>query len=667
MENFNRYPFLKFLLPFVFGIILATFFKFPAKPLFAILWGSLAYGSYLLFRFIKRPYLSNSALLFLILGLSWYYSSSLLYLNPDIPKTFFEQPHYYRVQIAEFPKVGAKNIRCKIKILNSDTTLSPNLPRFALAYFEKDSNSLKLTYSDILWIKTQLQIPAAAQNPNAFDYARYLKFQNLHISTYLRGHQWVFVKNETINRFVKLAHYWQRQCIQVFQNLGFKDNELGVISAILLGAGDFLSPDLRLQYTNTGVNHILCVSGMHLGIILMVFEKILSSLNRRKTLRIVKAILLLTTVWFYATLTGLAPSIMRAATMFSFVVVGGLLHRKTSVYYSLGTSLIFLLVYNPLLLFHLGFQFSYLAVFGIVTLQRHFSALSPSKSKIFRYVWDILTVSIIAQLFTGPLAVYYFHQFPNYFLLSNLGVIMIATIVLIGGLVVLAFSWVPVLSSVLSWLLNFVIKIMNFMVEYVDGFPHAVTEKIHINPVETLCIYVLVLAASMAILNKNKTAVFIGMFALFTFFTSKFIQKYHIQNSSEMIIYSSKIPAIQFREAFQSVIFSDTTFVSECTPYNTAHGLSPNFVISDSLQAFQFNGKSILHLRTRIKLSEKCKVDILWISNNAKIRLEDFEPDLVVLDATNSYYYNAQKVKECQKVDIPVYSIREKGCFRLKF
>ena len=666
MSYFNRFPFLKFSLPFVFGIILAVLVKFPAKPFWAILVGILTCGSYFLFRFLKRPYLSHSVLLFLITGLSWYYSSSLLYLNSDIPETFFEQPYYYRVQIAEFPKVGAKNIRCKVKILDSDSVLNTNLPELALVSFEKDSNSLKLTYSDILWIKTQWQIPSPAPNPNAFDYARYLRFQNLHVSTYLRGHQWVFIKNETLNPILKQAHYWRKHCIQIFQDLGFKEDVLAVISAILLGAEDFLTPDLRQQYADAGVVHILSVSGMHLAIIFVVFEKLLSFLNRRKTLRTVKAFLLLIVIWFYATLTGLASPTVRAAAMFTFVLGGGLLQRQTSIYYSLGASLIFLLIYNPLFFFNLGFQLSYLAIFGIAALQSYLSELITSKSKIVRYVWDILTVSFAAQLFTAPLAVYYFHLFPNYFLLSNLSLMLISTVVLIGGIVVLAFSWIPVLSAFLSYLLISVTGLMNFIINYISNLPYAVTDRIYINLVETFCIYILIIAVCVVIFHKNKKAVFIGMLAIVAFFSSQLIRKHQIQNNSEMIIYSSKIPAVQFREGKTSVVFSDTTAISECEPYNIAHGLSPVFKFSDSIEAFQFNEKSILHLRNKIKLSEKCKVDILWISHNAKIRLEDFETGLVILDATNSYYYSSQKVQECQKNGISVYSVREKGAFRLK-
>ena len=127
-------------------------------------------------------------------------------------------------------------------------------------------------------------------------------------------------------------------------------------------------------------------------------------------------VLILLVIWFYALITGLAPSVMRASLMFSLVTIGGALNRKSHIINSISASAFLLMLANPAIIFELGFQLSYAAVLGIVLLQPHFQKLYIPHNKYEKYLWDIITVSLAAQIATGPISLMYFHQFPNYFL-----------------------------------------------------------------------------------------------------------------------------------------------------------------------------------------------------------------------------------------------------------
>ena len=168
-------------------------------------------------------------------------------------------------------------------------------------------------------------------------------------------------------------------------------------------------------------------------------------------------------VWLYAHITGLAPSVTRSATMFTFVAVGQLLQRNTNVFHSLFASAFILLVVNPLLIFEVGFQLSYLAVAGIVLFQPKLAAVYRCRTRIGRYFWELLTVSVAAQLGTSPVSIYYFAQFPNYFMLSNLSVIALSFAVIITGVVLLPVSFIPLIPKYLTWILTMEIKAMNIL------------------------------------------------------------------------------------------------------------------------------------------------------------------------------------------------------------
>ena len=176
--------------------------------------------------------------------------------------------------------------------------------------------------------------------------------------------------------------------------------------------------------------HVLAVSGLHVGIIFFILNFLLTPLNRNKRLLKIKLFLLVGALWFYAFLTGLSPSVMRSCTMFSFIVVGENLNKRTNIYNTLAASAFLLMLINPLIIFGAGFQLSYIAVISIVFFQPRLAALVAVKNRILKYVWDLFTVSVAVQIGTAPISIFYFHQFPVYFWLSNFIVIPGAALIL---------------------------------------------------------------------------------------------------------------------------------------------------------------------------------------------------------------------------------------------
>lgn len=234
--------------------------------------------------------------------------------------------------------------------------------------------------------------------------------------------------------------------------LGIEGDEYSVAAAILLGYDDELPPELRQNYVTAGSMHVLCVSGLHVGIIFLVFSTILSFLDKYGAVfKILKFCILLLIMWTYAFIAGLAPSILRATIMISFIVIGKIIKRNGVIINSIAASAFVILAIEPEDLFNIGFQLSYAAVIGIVVLQRPIYNVFYIKNKILDKIWELTSVTLAAQFATAPFTIFYFNQFPLYFWLSNLFMTPLSTVVIIGGMIMLLVSFIPYLNLATAW------------------------------------------------------------------------------------------------------------------------------------------------------------------------------------------------------------------------
>ena len=264
-------------------------------------------------------------------------------------------------------------------------------------------------------------------------------------------------------------------------------------------------------------------------------------------------------IWLYAHITGLAPSVTRSATMFTFVAIGQLLRRNTNIFHSLFASMFILLIIHPLLLFEVGFQLSYLAVAGIVLFQPKIATLYHCKTHIGSYFWGLITVSVAAQLGTSPISIYYFGKFPNYFILSNLCVIALSFAVIITGISLLPLSLIPFITRYVSWLLTKEISIMNRIIRFIEFLPHSVTDNIDYTLPQVLLLYGVIGCVCVFFYRNNRKA-FWTADALFTLFCISFaVRKIQLSNETEFLVYHvRKYSTIAFQNQGRMVLFSDS-------------------------------------------------------------------------------------------------------------
>jgi competence protein ComEC len=386
-------------------------------------------------------------------------------------------------------------------------------------------------------------------------------------------------------------------------------------------------------------------------------------------------LLLLAVIWLYAGITGLSPSVTRSATMFTFVSVGSLMRRNTNVFHSLLASLFILLVINPLYIFEVGFQLSYSAVFSIVWFQPVIAGLYTCKTRIGRYFWELLSVSIAAQIGTFPISIYYFGQFPNYFILSNLSVITLSFIVMITGIVLLSVSWVPILAKWGAWLLSKEIRLMNGIISFIEKLPGSVTTNIDYSVPQVIFLYMCILLVLITLKYHRRITGWLAYvsFALFSFCFG--IRKMELLRQNDVTVYAIRnVSAIDFCYRQQAILFSDSIQSEEDSQYGYSirnharkQHAARRFVPVDTAvfdasflckrgPFIQYGDKTFYLLKRKERLYHttlKAAVDVLILQHNPVQKPEDVADILtfkeVMADETVSKYYKERWRKWCKE------------------
>ncbi len=514
----------RFVIPFIAGILLSSWILLP-NVIWVLLF-LLLVGLVLLHKYSNSFTSVNfgviATLVFLLLG--WTRGQ----INNAFVKPVENKAIIWHVHTLNIPKEVQNGYSCPLHIsrYKADSvwyTTNINVN----AFFMNDSLVKSLRAGQELLINTSFSANKRPQNPFGFDAQKYLKTKNLKGVLFIRSNQWQCLKTER-KGLALLALNLRGRLVDIFTKAGISGQNHAVVSALALGYKDSLEIELTKAYSKSGTVHLLAVSGMHVAIVVMVLAAMLSFMDHNKRLFFLKQLILLAGIWFYAFLTGLSPSVVRAAVMFSFIVVAALVQKKASVYNSIGWSALFILFFKPWYLFDIGFQLSYIAVIGILFFYPYIEKWITLPGYLGQKIWQLAAVSLAAQLATTPLILLYFKQFPVYFLLSNIVVVVIATLVLYGGLLLLVVSMIPWVMAVLGKILNVLVNILNYLVVTISYWPGSVIEHISITPFQCFLLFVILgMLTALFLLKQYRYAVI--SFAVILLFQSTLI----IQNIAQ--------------------------------------------------------------------------------------------------------------------------------------
>lgn len=543
-----------------------------------------------------------------------------------------------------------------------------------LVNIKKDSATSQLQVDDHLAVKMVFGAIAEPLNPYGFNYKKYLQQQQVHHQIY--GDNSQFLRLKKTNPTVKgIAANIREKITKALIQYGFKNDELAVINALLLGQRQHLTSELQQSYIGAGAIHILAISGLHIGIILLILTAVFKPLHYFKHGKLTASIIIITILWMYAIIAGLSASVVRAVAMFTAIAIAMQVNRPSSTYKTLVISMFFLLLFNPYYFFEVGFQLSYLAVFSIVWIQPKLYQLWKPKLWFLDKIWQLLTVSAAAQIGVLPLSLYYFHQFPGLFFVSNLVIIPVLGVVLTVGIIIMALSVLQIAPKFMADVYIFVIHQMNKFIGWVADQEYFIIQQISMSFLLMIAFYVLLFFG----LKWTEKKVFYRI--VFVLISVVFVQtvfvfeKYRTQSTNEFIVFNeSKASTVGKRNGneirFDTSADSLKTSANFEMAYLVGAGLDEMLTSEKIKNLYTFNNETILIVDSLgIYRLHSVKPTIVILRQSPKINLERLlrylNPKIIIADGSNYKSYLKDWEKTCLKNKTPFHNTLQKGAFVL--
>ncbi|MEK8179398.1 ComEC/Rec2 family competence protein [Flavobacterium buctense] len=510
-------------------------------------------------------------------------------------------------------------------------------------------------------------------NPNQFDYGKYLENQEIYGQVYVNEKQIILDETES-NLWTAFSNF-RTQIIQNLQLSNFKKEELNIMIALLLGQQQDISPETLKDYQWAGAVHILSVSGLHVGFILLFITFLLKPMANTRKNALIKLLLILLSLWSYGILAGLAPSVVRSVTMFSIVAIGNHFRRTINNFHTLLVSMLLILLWKPSFLFDVGFQLSYLALFFILWLQPLLTDIWQPKHKITQYIWGILTVSFAAQIGTMPLSLYYFHQFPGLFFLTNVIVLPLLGIIMILGLVAIVIASFEKVPLIIVKPLELLIELQNNLIQWIASFEDFVFTNISFTSTMLWASYLIIIAIFLCYKKPDFKRTATVLISIIVLQAVSIGTKFRTNHTQELIVFHARKNTIMVQRQNESVIvYSNDSIL------NTLHqNLSiQSYLVGNFCEVkkkmklqnlFYFKEKKILLIDSLAIYSEKIKPDILIITHSPKLNLERLlyvcKPKEIIADGSNFKSYVRLWEATCRKEKIPFHYTNEKGFYKI--
>ena len=652
----------------ILGILIGYFFSF--NLLYTLLFTTFLF---LLLAFIFFFEKNTKSILFGTIA-------ALTFVSLGIFSYTAAQPKYYSSHYSNHQNTSNELWTLKIK-----EVLKPN--QFSTRYFAlvksignehvsgtilltipKDSVNLNLAIDDEFVTYAKVKPISPPLNPHQFNYKKYLENLGVYHSIRIEHDKLVKIKSSQTT-LLGIAARARNHIIKKLDKENFGADELGVIQALLLGQRSDISEETYTNYQKAGAVHILAVSGLHIGILLLVIQFLLSPMKNIPNGRTFILILSVLFLWGFAFIAGLSASIIRATTMFTFVAYALYLNRPSNTFNILALSILFILLFiNPNLLFQVGFQMSYAAVFAILWIFPLLKQLWFPKNKVVRYFWQLLCVSIAAQLGVLPISLFYFHQFPGLFFISNLVIVPALGVILGIGILVIALSLLNWLPTPLVWFYNEIIGLMNSLIAWVAKQESFIFSAISFDFIQLL-LSVLVLVMGVELCTKlNYKRIVFFLLSILCFQGWTIYQEYETHN---------KVQVLVLHQTRKSLIFNKS---GDDLSILTDLDNKPDYLISDYVTAERIDSVRYYSLKNSYSFENELLLIIdstgiypktashkILLTQSPKINLDrlldSISPKVIIVDGSNYKSYVERWEATCIKNKIPFHYTGEKGAY----
>lgn len=541
-----------------------------------------------------------------------------------------------------------------------------------LLYFKKDLDTTGLHYGSRILLRKHLQPIQNSGNPGAFNYQRYCLFQGTTHQCFVAAGDFRLLPGNEGHVFNHLLIQSRQAIVGILRRYIRGPIEQGLAEALLIGYKDDLDKGLVQAYSNTGVVHVIAISGLHLGLIYGLLLLLLKPLRRR--LPLLHCLLVVCGLWAFSLLAGAQPSVLRSAVMFSCLAIGELLSRRASVLNTLALSAFGLLCYNPFWLWDLGFQLSYAAVFSIVVFYKPLYRAIYFPNRAINHVWQLTALTLTAQVFTLPISLYHFHQFPLLFLLTNLVAVPLSSLILLGEIALCALAWWHAPATFLGKGLHLLITWMNSYVLRLDGISFAVWDGFALTDIQLVLLFTLLAFAGYWVLHQNRTAALGALWATLFF---SLIQAWEIKaarsQQSLLVYHTPRLPAADFITGQTAFFRGDPQLLQEgfarnfhLKPARTILRIKQEQVLQ--AKAIEAGGHKVLFWQEKgvlpllpdvLVVSGRTPPPHFFTAKNKKVQ--------VVLDGSVSRYRRQQWRRFADSLHWPFHDVQEQGAFVMQW
>ncbi len=606
--------------------------------------------------------------LFFVVGISSVFVNNNQNYN-NYYKNYVDDNSSVILKVTKVLKPSAYHDKYQVEVVQIDTIQTIGK---ALLNVVKDTISNPLQVDELLLSQPKFLAIPKPLNPHQFNYQLYMEKQGVYEQLYLHHHNF---KTLGIQHFSLkgLSAKFRKKVQESLENYHFATDELAVINALLLGQRQDISKELSNNYAKAGAIHILAVSGLHVGIILWILTWLLKPLERLPKGKVIKTVCIVLLLWMFAFIAGLSASVTRAVTMFTFLAIGLSFQRKNIVLFSLISSMFFLLICKPMFLFDVGFQLSYLAVFGIIFIQPKLFEVYTPKFWLDKKIWEITSVSVAAQVGVLPLSLFYFHQFPGLFMLSNLVIIPFLSAILLGGILIIFLALVGCLLQFFASIYAKIIAVLNNFVTWVSHHEEFLFDEISFSGYMVLAVYLILITLYQFLMDTSTKKMIYFLLSILIIQSVFLFENYQKEAKNEFLVFhKSRNTIIGKRVGGELFIHHDLDSVDFLKSNVTkSYGIGDNVntnAIKQIPNIFQFKNETILLVDSlgvyQIKNLEN---PIVVLQQSPKINLErlikSLSPKQIIADGSNYKSYVKRWQKTAKKQKTPFHYTGKNGAF----
>lgn len=521
-------------------------------------------------------------------------------------------------------------------------------------------------------------------NPFVFDYGTYLRRNGFSGQMFSNPEDLTLVQRVGSTSLFYIPEVIKTQSLSVLSRHGVSEPALNIIKALMLGDRTGLDDDITQQFIKSGVIHVLAVSGLHVGIIYLMLNFILSLFfSSRSPLRFV---LLTTGLIFYALVAGFSPSVSRAVLMFTILQVGNFIQREADNFNLLCASAFILLLINPMLLYHAGFWLSHLAVAGIFAFYNFFINIFYFRFALWRWLWSLLSVSISAQIVALPYMLYTFKAFPAYFLLANTLIVPLLAPVLLSAFLILIVNFLPLIPDALGGFLDSTLLFIIEITDYIGSLPGAYLTNINMSFFLVPVLFIIIIIIYRIINYRGSIHWLMLAGSLVVLMLIVNYQSFIKRNTNGVVVYEMGRYWMVDIFNFGTVVNFKHPELSEKSISYTRDNISAKFAVSEYVSPFgnhnnqNDKGKIIrinlpnkdciilsAPLTPDYRISKKYNVDILIITSNYYGKPDNFLDSIncnkIILTGNFPQWKEKELHDYCAEKELLIYNTGRDGAY----